>query len=278
MNRTDLAGHIFWYANECPDYFGQNLFEQWLSDKNPVNWTVIDQEGVSKIKVGVKGVEKRKAIAAAWTKRFIILKAHGLLPDSLGAANIALTFEPSPLSDQYACFVEGKNFPITATYNEQRMYSGLASRQRYARLRHLSETPNLMRFAFEDMDDVSKVKAFSKVVAERLIAMPTEANFRWLCVLDAEPQGYHIHAPRSLLAEAIPITHLLDKFMFVPSYLTIGAKAVIQAYRNALSDAFPNEKFQYCENGNSAYLLLDDIGSVKRIFLPAWHQVSLIPK
>jgi hypothetical protein len=158
------------------------------------------------------------------------------------------------------------------------MYRGLASRQRYARLRQLSETPNLMRFAFEDMDDASMVRALSKAVAEKLIAMPTEENFRWLCVLDAEPQGYHIHAPRSLLAEAVPITHLLNKFMFVPSYLTIGAKVVIQAYRDSLSEAFPHETFQYCENGKSAYLLLDDVASVKRIFLPAWHQVSLIPK
>lgn len=264
---TTVAGHIFWYANEKPDKFAQELIGIFVN-ACPATWTVVDKAGIKKIKTGVQSSKKSDLLNTAWHHGFMLLALRIKLIN--GRARIS--YEPSPLSVQYDPFHEGVTYPESATQDQRSLYRSLYSGFNYIKGRKLSECPHLLQIEIIKATKQQESRVQTQQLANMLISIPTMDDFRWLAVLDATPELLLDIVPLSLIGSAEPLTDRLDKYMFTPSYLTMGSKVTIAQYLDSIVTNFPEEKFEYREKDNSAYLLFDDMASVKRVYMPEWHK------
>lgn len=264
---TTVAGHIFWYADQKPDKFAQELIQIFVN-ACPATWVVVDQIGIKKIRTGVKPSKQSDALNIAWHDGFILLTARMALTNG----GVRVSYQPSPLSVQYESFREGVSYPAGLTHAQRNLYQSLHSAFNYVKGRKLYEYPHLLQVEFVKTTKQQESWVQIQQLANAVISIPTMDKFRWLAVLDAKPELLLDIAPLSLIGSAEPLTDRLDKYMFTPSYLTMGNKVTIAQYLDSIVTNFPEEKFEYREQDNSAYLLFDDIASVKRVYMPEWHK------
>ena len=262
-----VSGHVFWYADEKPDSFAQALIGV-LVERQPASWTVINQIGIEKIRTSAKQSNQSEALNRAWQHGFISLAARA----TLVGGKVSVLYEPSVLSVQYDPFPEGVTYPPSAAQDERSAYRSLHSAYSYVKRRGLVQYPHLLLWEYTNAGQQLESREQTQRLANAILAIPTGKDFRWLAALDASPELLLDVVPFGLRGNAEPLTDRLDKYMGMPSYLTIGSRATIVQYRDSIAAEFPEETFEYREEGNSAYLVFDDMVSTKRIYMPAWHK------
>jgi hypothetical protein len=260
-----VTGHIFWYSSETPDQFAKELFTI-LLDIRHASFIVTDQQGVTKS----KSLSSSSAGHDVWPPHVNLIVGKGKIESSIGSGKVALRYQPSPLSRQYDPFVGKREYPLGSNHEQISQYRSLASYASYAKLRQIVEYPNFMQFTIEAA--VGAAALYALQVGENVSSLRSQGQLRWLGVLDVPPESRLAIAGDLLLGNQEPLTDRLDRYMLAPSFITMGSKETISSYRDDLANAFPDEVFTFREIGDSAFLALSDVGAVKRIFLPHWHQ------